>query len=70
MKLFAIGGCPLGHLFVNSTTIICRSELTILLSDVGRIDLDRRGSIEGRVKVSWGVCVRIGSKLLAPVDVI
>jgi hypothetical protein len=57
MDLFALGGCPLGYLLVSLTEMNSRSELTILLRDVGRNNLDRRGSIEGGVKGVWCVCV-------------
>jgi hypothetical protein len=58
MNLFALGGCPLSYLPVSLTTIICGGKLTILLRDVGRNNLDRRGSIErggkGGVVCVWG----------------
>jgi len=46
MNLFALGGCPLSNLLVSLNVMICGGELTILLRDVGRDNLDRRGSIE------------------------
>jgi hypothetical protein len=58
VDLFALGGCPLSYLFVSLNTMICGGELTILLRDVGRNNLDRRGSIERGVKGVW--CVWVG----------
>jgi len=60
MELFALSLCPLCYLLVSFTRIMYGGELTILLRDVGRIDLDRRGSIERGVKGVWCVCGDIG----------
>jgi hypothetical protein len=57
MELFALGGCPLSYLLVSLTKMNRSSELTILLRDVGRNNLDRRGSIEGGVKGGVRMCV-------------
>jgi len=54
MDLFALGGCPLSYLLVSLTIMMHGGGLTILLRDVGRDNLDRRGSIERGGK---GVCV-------------
>ena len=60
MDLFALGGCPLSYLPVSLTTMLCGGKLTILLRDVGRNNLDRRGSIERGVKGVLCVCGFVG----------